>query len=111
MEVPEKKENVIAKIIFKAIRISGLPVLVREVIQRNQVTILMFHDIGKEPAEQAFLYLSRKYNIIDLNDFIKAHETKEGSKLPKKALIITFDDGHIGNYEILPIIRKYKVIA
>lgn len=109
MDAHEKIENSIMKLIFKVLRISGLPVLVRELIQRNKVTILLFHDISKETAEQTFSYLSRKYNIIDLNDFIEAHERKIGSKLPKKALIITFDDGNIRNYEILPSIRKYNI--
>ena len=31
------------------------------------------------------------------------------SKIPRKALIITFDDGHIRNYEILPVINKYNI--
>ena len=97
------------RLLFKALRISGLPFLVRELVQRNKVTILLFHDISKETAEQTFSYLSRKYNIIDLNDFIAAHEKNDGSTLPKKSLIITFDDGHIRNYEILSIVRKFNI--
>jgi len=34
---------------------------------------------------------------------------KEEEKIPNKALIITFDDGHKGNYKILPIIKKYDI--
>lgn len=99
----------VKKIIFTILRISGLPVIIRELVQRNRVTILLFHDISKETAEQTFSYLSRKYNIVGLDDFIEASETHQRSKLPKKALIITFDDGHIRNYEILPVIKKYNV--
>jgi peptidoglycan/xylan/chitin deacetylase (PgdA/CDA1 family) len=53
--------------------------------------------------------LSRKYKIIDLNDFIEACKKKDNTKIPKKALIITFDDGYIGNHEMLPVIRKYSI--
>jgi peptidoglycan/xylan/chitin deacetylase (PgdA/CDA1 family) len=97
------------KLVFKALRISGLPFLFRELIQKNKVTILLFHDISRETAEQSFSYLSRKYNIIDLNDFIEACDKKDKTKIPKKALIITFDDGHIRNHEMLPVIRKYNI--
>jgi peptidoglycan/xylan/chitin deacetylase (PgdA/CDA1 family) len=97
------------KWLFKALRISGLPFLFRELIQKNKVTILLFHDINQETAELSFSYLSRKYNIIDLNDFIEACNKKDKTKIPKKALIITFDDGHIRNHEMLPVIRKYNI--
>jgi peptidoglycan/xylan/chitin deacetylase (PgdA/CDA1 family) len=107
--VHNKKQILMMKSIFLVLRISGLPFIVRELIQRNKVTILLFHDISKETAEHTFSFLSRKYNIIDLNDFIETHKKKDGSILPKKALIITFDDGCIRNHEILPIIRKYHI--
>ncbi len=97
------------KSIFKILRFSGLPFLFRELIQKKKVTILMFHDINKVTAEKTFSFLKKKYNIIDLNVFIKACRKQEKDKIPEKALIITFDDGHIGNYEILPLIKKYNI--
>ena len=97
------------ELLFKLLRLSGLPILFREVIQRNKVTILLFHDISKETAEQTFSYLSKNYNIVDLNDFINAIDKRDKTKIAKKALILTFDDGHIGNYEILPVIKKYNI--
>lgn len=97
------------KLLFKLLRISGLPILFRELIQRNKVTILLFHDISMETAEQTFSYLSKKYNIIALNDFIDAIYKRDKTKIPKKALILTFDDGHIMNYEMLPVIKKYNI--
>ncbi len=96
------------KIIFKILRFSGLPWLFRQIIQNNKVTILMFHEVSKETAEQTFSYLHKKYNLINLNDFINAIVNNDKTKIPKKALIITFDDGLLQNYEMLPIIKKYK---
>ena len=89
-------------------RYSGLPFLLREFIQREKVTILMFHNIKKEPAKKAFDYLQKRYNLISLNEFIYANE-KKINNLPKKALILTFDDGHKDNFELLPIIKEYKI--
>ena len=97
------------KIYFKILKISGLPFIIRELVQKNKVTILLFHDINKEIAEKTFLYLKKNYNIISLNEFIKSHQKNCKNRIPKKALIITFDDGHIGNYEILPILKKYNI--
>ncbi len=97
------------KLLFKLIRFSGLPFLFREIIYKDKVRILLFHDISVEIAEQTFVYLIKKYNILDLNDYIKACENKDKTKIKKKSLIITFDDGHIGNYKMLPIIKKYNI--
>jgi peptidoglycan/xylan/chitin deacetylase (PgdA/CDA1 family) len=96
-------------LIFSIIKLSGLPFLFREIIQKNKVSILLFHDINQEIAEQTFNYLSKKYNIIHLDDFIEAIDKRDKKKFPKKALIITFDDAHISNYEILPMIKKYNI--
>jgi peptidoglycan/xylan/chitin deacetylase (PgdA/CDA1 family) len=65
--------------------------------------------MSEETARQCFSYFSRKYNIIGLSDFIDAHEKKDGSKLPKKALIVTFDDGHIENHALLPVVKEHNI--
>lgn len=97
------------KILFKLLRYSGLPIIFRELIQKKRVTILLFHDISKNNAEHTFNYLISKYNIIHLNDFICASETKDYSKIPPKALIITFDDGSKRNYELMEIITHLNI--
>ncbi len=68
----------------------------------------MFHDIDRETAERSFAHIYSKYNVIGLNQFIEACETKNASGLPRKAVVITFDDGHKGNYELLSVVRKYE---
>ena len=93
--------------IFKLIRYTGLPFLFRELIQRNKVTLLLFHDIDAVDAASAFAFLKRKYNIIGLQEYLEARQY--GRPLPKKAVVITFDDGHVGNYQLLPIIREMQI--
>ena len=97
------------KLLFKLLKLSGLPLFFREVLQRNRVTILMFHDIGMETARRTFDYLSKHYNIIALSDFVDAVNGKTNYAIPPKALIITFDDGHIGNYRILETIKECRI--
>ncbi|MDH3380841.1 MAG: polysaccharide deacetylase family protein, partial [Gammaproteobacteria bacterium] len=55
--------------------------------------------------------LKRLYNIIPLNAYIDARRSHAPIAIPKKALVITFDDGHKGNYRLLPLFRQYQVPA
>ncbi len=91
-------------VLFKLLRCSGLPLLFREVIQRRRVTILLFHDLSRETAAQAFAFLAAKYHLLDLQTFLRMG--RAGAKFPPKSLILTFDDGYIGNYELLPLIQE-----
>ncbi|WP_339923308.1 polysaccharide deacetylase family protein [uncultured Cyclobacterium sp.] len=97
------------KLLFAVLRYSGLPAFYRQFIQKRKVSVLVFHDIDLETAELTFEYLSQHYNFIPLNDLIQAIETNEENILPKKAMVITFDDGHVRNYQLLPVFKKYQV--
>lgn len=97
------------KLLYKIIRYSGLVFLFREIIQRNRVTLLLYHDISRETAEKTFPWLARRYNIIPLGDFIEACKNPKGRKLPKKALVITFDDGHVRNHQLLPVVQRMNL--
>ena len=94
-------------VFFKLIRYTGIPFLFRELVQRNKVTILLFHDIDAGKADSAFRFIQKHYHVIGLQDYLKA--VQSGSRLPKKAVIITFDDGHISNYWLLPVIRQLQI--
>lgn len=94
-------------LIFKFIRYSGFPILFRELFQKKAVTILLFHAIPFESAETTFNYLSKFYNIISLNDFFNLHREKK--RPPQKSIVITFDDGHKSNYDLLPLLEKYNI--
>ncbi|MEL6275502.1 MAG: polysaccharide deacetylase family protein [Bacteroidota bacterium] len=97
------------KIFFFILRWSGINALFRTLVQRNKVTILLLHDPTPEAADKTFAYLSKHYNVIDLNTFIEAHQNQDQSNIPAKAVVITFDDGHIGNYHLLPTLKKHQL--
>jgi len=96
------------RLVFKILRYLGLAKIFKFLFQRDNITIILLHDIDKKRAEMTFSYLSKEYNIIDLNQYIEAHKKRDFSKIPKYAMIITFDDGHINNYQMLDAIKKYK---
>lgn len=94
-------------IVFKLFRYCGLAWFFREFVQRHKVTILLFHDIDASDAERCFSWLNKHYSIIGLNDYLDA--VKSGGPLPVKAIIITIDDGHAANYQLLPIIKREQI--
>lgn len=94
-------------IVYNGLRWSGIAWLWREVVQRRIVTFLLFHDMEATDAERNFGYLKQHYNIIGLNDYLDA--VRNGKRLPNKALVITFDDGHVSNYALLPIIKRMQI--
>ncbi len=97
------------EVLFKCLRYSGLPYLLRHTVQRRRVTLVMFHDIAPENAERAFAFLKRAYRVISLDDFLLARRKGNPRLLPSRALIITLDDGHIRNRALLPVIEKLDI--
>ena len=87
---------------------SALPFLIRECLQRRQVTIIVYHRLDPETADRHFSALRRRYNIIGLADYME-YRTDVRKSFPPKPLIITFDDGHKSNYELKPILKKYGI--
>ena len=69
----------------------------------------MFHDIDANTAEMAFSHLRKKYNLISLKEYVEANRSNNGTTLPEKSMIITFDDGYLTNYTLLPVIKKYNI--
>ena len=94
-------------LVYKILRYSGVAWLTREVVQRHKVTFLLFHDMNATDAERNFTYLKRHYNIIGLNYYLEAIQSHQ--PLPRKAVVITFDDGHISNYDLLPVIKRLQI--
>ncbi|MCB0668090.1 MAG: polysaccharide deacetylase family protein, partial [Saprospiraceae bacterium] len=97
--------------LYKILRFSGLPIIFREWIQRNKVTILMLHDIDPESARKSFAYLKSRYNFYSLKAYSDALRSGKGDTIPEKALIVTFDDGHKGNFKLLPLLKQYNIPA
>lgn len=96
-----------SSIVYIALRCSGVAWLWREMVQRSKVTFLLFHDMEATDAERNFAYLKRHYNIISLNDYLDA--VRNEKRLPPKAVVITFDDGHVSNYALLPVIKRMQI--
>jgi peptidoglycan/xylan/chitin deacetylase (PgdA/CDA1 family) len=95
--------------------------LINERAKSAKVPIAMYHDIlpkkevffdvTPEELEEHFqLMKSEQVTPISLNQLV-AH-LRTGSPLPKKPILLTFDDGYGGHYEyVYPLLKKYNFPA
>ena len=95
----------------------------RACLVKSQVAILMYHrvvpqrDIWFLPYsitvsgfENQLIYLIKQYTLLSLDELVD--HISERRPLPKKAVVITFDDGYKDNYTYAyPILKKYGVPA
>src|SRR5213593_1989156 len=95
--------------VFTLLRFSGLPFLVRELWQRNKVTIVVYHDLDAARADVHFAALRARYNVISLSHFLAARSGRTAEPLPPRALIITLDDGHRNNYRLTSVIERHRI--
>ncbi len=98
-------KNVIATFVC----LSGMPFLIREWTRRDQVAILLYHDPKPVVFAKHLAYLSRHYTLIPLDTLVEALHRNDFSGIPPKSVVITIDDGHVGNFELLPILKQYQV--
>ncbi len=92
----------------------GLIVLMYHRIDKYDDTCDLEKELYVEPEKflkQMDFLLKHKYNPITLEELSKSY--KDGSfNLPKKSVLITFDDGWIDNYTIvLPILKRKNIKA
>lgn len=97
------------KLLFFCLRYSLIPFFLRELIQTRKVSVLVYHDPSKKVIEAHIKWLKKYYNIISLNQFIEYKQENKLHKLPKKSLVITFDDGHKDNYHFLSFLKRHDI--
>ena len=116
-------ENV-KKLIAHGLRWTGLTILKRAT-SAAELHILTYHRVlpiqesicypfqgmvmPRDTFEAQMSYLANSYVVLD---FSQAIERLQNGNLPKKSVVVTFDDGYRDNYEYaLPILKKYAIPA
>jgi len=94
-------------LLIKILNLLFIPKIFRFLFQRNVITVIYYHDISKESFAKQISYIKSNYNIIDI-DTLRNYLYKE-EEIPKYSILITFDDGHIGNYTLLDVIIRNKI--
>jgi len=88
--------------------------------RQKGISVLMYHSIGnngifftvkpEEFARQMKYLKDNKYQVISLADLIES--LKLNKPLPRKTVVITFDDGYKDNYaNAWPVFKKYDFPA
>lgn len=95
------------KFIISIVRYSGLPFLLRFVNQKQKITVLLYHDVRPEIFKRQIKFLSKYYNFISVENLLDYLNSKT-CKLPAYPVLITFDDGHAGNFNLLDLFEEYK---
>jgi peptidoglycan/xylan/chitin deacetylase (PgdA/CDA1 family) len=98
--------KLLREMIFILLRYSGIPFVLRELIQRRKITILVYHALQAARAGKHFQALRARYHVISLADYLRARANREMWRLPRKSLIITFDDGHRSNFELRKLLEE-----
>jgi len=104
------------------IRLLDIYAFLRRKITDSQVLILCYHricpdnndwsleSIHTQLFKQQIEYIVKKLDIISLDELVKCMYVKKG--FPKKAAIITFDDGYLDNYLFAyPILKENHIPA
>lgn len=77
--------------------------------QRKRPSIVLYHDPSPGCFAAQIDELKKHFNIISLRDYIEARANNTLHLLPKYSLIITIDDGLVGNFKLRKVIAKKKV--
>jgi peptidoglycan/xylan/chitin deacetylase (PgdA/CDA1 family) len=97
------------EVVAIALNLTMIPFVLRELVNNNKVTIVNYHNPSDECFERHLQLLRHRYNIISMDRLQECFKSRTFESLPKKALVITFDDGHCGNAKLFGILKKYNM--
>lgn len=116
-------KNAIKKITYKAISLKPIITHWRRIKLYNKIVVLMYHEIRddfdnidawtvvkKSDFIKQMEHLTNHFNIISLKDAIALMKNQILDNRDKPSVVITFDDGYKGNYQVLlPVIKSMNV--
>lgn len=91
-------------------------------MNRKKITIVMYHYVrdlahSRYPEikgldvtlfEEQLQYIQKHFEVICMEDLLDAYEKNDFSRIPEKALVLTFDDGYIDHFTVVfPLLKKY----
>jgi peptidoglycan/xylan/chitin deacetylase (PgdA/CDA1 family) len=106
----------------EALAALGLPRLLHKTFFRNQLTIVMYHGVVREPLavkswnfidkasfQAQIAYLKCYFRVVHFSDAI---ELLRDGRIDQPTAAITFDDGFQNNYDVaFPILRNARIPA
>ena len=102
---------IVVRFVCLLLKLSGLPWILREVYARNKITIINYHNPDTNVFASHAKFFVRHYSLVSIGQVIDALAIRTFAGLPPKPLLITFDDGYVGNATLFNVIQRYKVPA
>ena len=96
-------------ILINLIYYSGIFYFFKRFVFKKNVSIVLYHDPKPEIFKKHINFLNKHYNFISMDLLVEAIHNKDWTKIPNNSLVVTFDDGHITNYNLIDIINMYKI--
>ncbi len=93
----------------KVLRWSGAPAALRRRHRRRHAAILLYHDPAPAVLDAHLAWLCAHFTPTTLDTVVDAIAARDWSAVPEGALVVTLDDGHRRNYELLPIFRRHGI--
>lgn len=93
----------------KIMRWSGAPEVLRRTHRRGHAAILFYHDPKPQVLDAHLRYLRRHFRFTTLDTVVDAIQRRDWSGVPDGAAVLTLDDGHRGNYDLLPVFKAHGI--
>jgi peptidoglycan/xylan/chitin deacetylase (PgdA/CDA1 family) len=90
------------EIVARCLLWSGIVRAIRLLLWRDRVLILVYHDPKPEVVDSHLTYLRKIAEPISLSDLYRRSNGR-----PR--VVITIDDGHVGNRELLKVFRAHGI--
>jgi peptidoglycan/xylan/chitin deacetylase (PgdA/CDA1 family) len=95
-------KSLVREFLTRVLLFPGVATAIRIVLWRDRVAILLYHDPSPATLDAHLQYLKDKVEFIPVSQV-----NSPGNGRPRAA--ITFDDGHVGNADLLPVFIKHGV--
>src|SRR5215471_12702869 len=90
------------EIVARCLLWSGVIRILRRLLWRNRVLIVVYHDPKPEILDSHLTYLLRIAKPISLSEIYR-------SSGADPRVVITIDDGHVGNRRLLEVFRTHGI--
>lgn len=102
-----RNQKAIREICCLLLRLTALPLLAYRLRAKKRLTVILYHAVESWLFRRHLEFLRKRYTIISMGDYLDYR--RNGGGLPDYPLVITFDDGHLENYNLLPVLRETGV--
>ncbi len=99
-----------ADALSRVIVTTGVAAAVRATVARRRASILLYHDPTPDALDTHLTYLRAHYTPISLDTLVDALRGRTFRQLPPRSVVITIDDGHRRNRELLEVFRRHEVV-